>query len=350
MSGSTTMTMMTNIRTTGANDDSNPQQGGVSSPSQQATTVSHQQGTTRRGPNSGTSKPPSSKKDERKLFVGGLPSNVTIVEFRSFFGQFGKLIDSVVMFDRDSGRSRGFGFVTYEDSMVCRNLLMMGNEGEDPNDAMKLTGRVEMQGKVCEMKAATPRERGSNYYNRRKEISRRNNFNRMHQFSGVPYNGGGGAHCQQSQYGPPSQHGGGGNMYGHNLVFAPGGVMYYPPTLQQQYDFMTATTAAHHHYHQYPMDFASPLMNPAAPMVINPQLKNAVVPPFVIPMGAPMVHFHPPSPPNPTLMQQQLLGVTPIENNQNIPPVDNAEHKQQEINGTAATTESEEKNNYLEQI
>jgi len=75
MSGSTTMTMMTNIRTTGANDDSNPQQGGVSSPSQQATTVSHQQGTTRRGPNSGTSKPPSSKKDERKLFVGGLPSN-----------------------------------------------------------------------------------------------------------------------------------------------------------------------------------------------------------------------------------------------------------------------------------
>ena len=35
---------------------------------------------------------------------------------------------------------------------------MMGNEGADPKTAMSLVGKVEMQGKVCEIKSATPRE------------------------------------------------------------------------------------------------------------------------------------------------------------------------------------------------
>ena len=37
---------------------------------------------------------------------------------------------------------------------------MMGNEGADPKTAMSLVGKVEIQGKVCEVKAATPREGG----------------------------------------------------------------------------------------------------------------------------------------------------------------------------------------------
>lgn len=43
---------------------------------------------------------------------------VTQEEFYDFFGQFGEVSDSIVMFDRDTHRSRGFGFVTYEDQ-VC---------------------------------------------------------------------------------------------------------------------------------------------------------------------------------------------------------------------------------------
>ena len=47
---------------------------------------------------------------------------VTSEEFRDFFGKFGLLVDSVVMFDRETQRSRGFGFVTFEDpvSATCR--------------------------------------------------------------------------------------------------------------------------------------------------------------------------------------------------------------------------------------
>jgi hypothetical protein len=39
--------------------------------------------------------------------------SVTDPEFRYFFSQFGELRESVVMFDRETRRSRGFGFVTF---------------------------------------------------------------------------------------------------------------------------------------------------------------------------------------------------------------------------------------------
>jgi len=41
--------------------------------------------------------------------------SVTDPEFKEFFSKFGELREAVVMFDRDTGRSRGFGFVTYVD-------------------------------------------------------------------------------------------------------------------------------------------------------------------------------------------------------------------------------------------
>mmetsp|Transcript_1535 Transcript_1535/g.3815 ORF Transcript_1535/g.3815 Transcript_1535/m.3815 type:complete len:164 (-) Transcript_1535:1-492(-) len=66
------------------------------------------------------SKIPPTKKDSRKLFVGGLPPDVTQAEFKTFFAQFGELLDAVVMFDRESHRSRGFGFVTYVDQVSTR--------------------------------------------------------------------------------------------------------------------------------------------------------------------------------------------------------------------------------------
>lgn len=44
---------------------------------------------------------------------------VTDEEFNEFFSQFGTVVDSTVMFDRETRRSRGFGFVTYEDPVRC---------------------------------------------------------------------------------------------------------------------------------------------------------------------------------------------------------------------------------------
>jgi hypothetical protein len=66
-------------------------------------------------------------KDVRKLFVGGLPTDITNEEFHAFFEQFGQVMDSFVMFHRETRRSRGFGFVTFKDPAVCRYLLSVGS-------------------------------------------------------------------------------------------------------------------------------------------------------------------------------------------------------------------------------
>jgi len=47
-----------------------------------------------------------------RLFVGGLAPTVTETQLREAFGAFGPIADAVVMIDRSTGQSRGFGFVT----------------------------------------------------------------------------------------------------------------------------------------------------------------------------------------------------------------------------------------------
>ncbi len=50
-----------------------------------------------------------------KLFVGGLAWATTDADLRSAFESFGSLAEAVVVMDRATGLSRGFGFVTFED-------------------------------------------------------------------------------------------------------------------------------------------------------------------------------------------------------------------------------------------
>lgn len=51
-----------------------------------------------------------------------LSLKVTSEEFRAFFEQFGAILDSVVMFDRETKNSRGFGFVTFVDPVSSPSL------------------------------------------------------------------------------------------------------------------------------------------------------------------------------------------------------------------------------------
>ena len=48
-----------------------------------------------------------------KLFVGGLSWNTTGDDLRAAFGNFGSLEEATVLMDWGTGRSRGFGFVTF---------------------------------------------------------------------------------------------------------------------------------------------------------------------------------------------------------------------------------------------
>ncbi len=51
-----------------------------------------------------------------KLFVGGLSWGTESDSLRSAFAQYGTVTDAVVITDRETGRSRGFGFVTFDNS------------------------------------------------------------------------------------------------------------------------------------------------------------------------------------------------------------------------------------------
>ena len=59
----------------------------------------------------------------KKVFVGGLPSDITEELFREFFEKFGSIEDCVVMLDRDTGRPRGFGFITFVDEESTEKVL-----------------------------------------------------------------------------------------------------------------------------------------------------------------------------------------------------------------------------------
>lgn len=62
----------------------------------------------------------------RKLFVGGLSWETTQESLQRFFQRYGEVIDCVVMKNNESGRSRGFGFVTFSDPLNVNIVLQNG--------------------------------------------------------------------------------------------------------------------------------------------------------------------------------------------------------------------------------
>lgn len=51
--------------------------------------------------------------NKNKLFVGNLPYEVTSEELGEFFSQFGEIEEAVVITDRMTGKSKGYGFVRF---------------------------------------------------------------------------------------------------------------------------------------------------------------------------------------------------------------------------------------------
>lgn len=49
-----------------------------------------------------------------KLYVGNLPYSTTDEDLRQLFAEFGTVVSTAVISDRESGRSKGFGFVELE--------------------------------------------------------------------------------------------------------------------------------------------------------------------------------------------------------------------------------------------
>ncbi|KAG2308031.1 hypothetical protein Bca52824_027779 [Brassica carinata] len=67
---------------------------------------------------------------EYRCFVGGLAWATDERSLETAFSQFGELVDSKIINDRETGRSRGFGFVTFKDEQSMKDAIegMNGQE------------------------------------------------------------------------------------------------------------------------------------------------------------------------------------------------------------------------------
>ncbi|CAI2177405.1 8738_t:CDS:2 [Funneliformis geosporum] len=65
-----------------------------------------------------------------KLFVGGLSWGTDDRSLRSRFEEYGTVEDAVVIRDRDTGRSRGFGFVTFANNEDAETAIQNLNDQE----------------------------------------------------------------------------------------------------------------------------------------------------------------------------------------------------------------------------
>jgi RNA recognition motif-containing protein len=58
-----------------------------------------------------------------KLFVGGLPYAVTDQELNDLFAEYGTVASATIIMDRQTGRSKGFGFVELEDDAMAQKAV-----------------------------------------------------------------------------------------------------------------------------------------------------------------------------------------------------------------------------------
>ncbi|KAJ3131509.1 hypothetical protein HDU90_008252 [Geranomyces variabilis] len=92
--------------------------------------------------------PREEQEKTEKIFVGGVGPDVTEDQFREYFMQFGKVIDATLMIDRETGRPRGFGFITFENS-----------DGVDKAMAKQFMGELAINDKTVEVKRAMPKHK-----------------------------------------------------------------------------------------------------------------------------------------------------------------------------------------------
>ena len=80
-----------------------------------------------------------------KLFVGNLSFNTTENDLNAAFGAHGTVTETNLMMDRETGRPRGFGFITMSSS-------------EEANKAIEALNGAQLDGRALTVNVAKPRE------------------------------------------------------------------------------------------------------------------------------------------------------------------------------------------------
>jgi RNA recognition motif-containing protein len=90
-----------------------------------------------------------------KVYVGNLPWTTTEEELTEQFGTYGTVTEAKVVFDRETGRSKGFAFVTFEDESGADKAIAS-------LDGQEYSGRM-LKVSVAENRPRRPRENSGGY-------------------------------------------------------------------------------------------------------------------------------------------------------------------------------------------
>lgn len=66
--------------------------------------------------------------DQNKLFIGSLPWAITSDSLKELFAKYGDITEAIVITDRATGRSKGFGFVTFATAEAAQAALEMDKQ------------------------------------------------------------------------------------------------------------------------------------------------------------------------------------------------------------------------------
>ncbi len=69
--------------------------------------------------------------EENKVYVGNLPYGATKDELRNHFESCGEVTDCIIITDRETKRSKGFGFVTFADADGVKKALDLKDKLDD---------------------------------------------------------------------------------------------------------------------------------------------------------------------------------------------------------------------------
>ena len=82
-----------------------------------------------------------------KIYVGNLPYSISEEKLKELFSEYGEVSEVVIIKDKYSGRSKGFGFVTF-------------NEEEAAKKAISELNEKDIEGRALKVNEARPREEG----------------------------------------------------------------------------------------------------------------------------------------------------------------------------------------------
>lgn len=93
--------------------------------------------------------------NECKVYVGNLPFSVGYKELEELFSQYGEIEEATVIADRYTGRSKGFGFVTFKNKDSAQKAISEMND-------------KDVQGRNLRVKEALPsKEKGGQRENKK---------------------------------------------------------------------------------------------------------------------------------------------------------------------------------------